>query len=119
MTDNDKLDAMHRHLGALGVERSTAFPPAWRLLWRAGWHVAPPLFIGFWRLAAGTGAAFGLLWGLAMRLLSAFFPVTVTVGSAALAGVSFGLLFAALVRMKARRYNLPPWSEYTGDGTRA
>ena len=115
MKEHEKLEALYRHMEELGVPRTTAFPPSWRILWRLGWYVPPPLFVRFWPLAVGTGLAFGVFWGLAMLLISAFFnAVSVTWFSACLAGVCFGLLFAALVRMKASRYNLPPWTEYGG-----
>lgn len=116
MKEHEKLEAMYRHMDALAVPRATAFPPAWRLMWRIGWHVPPPLFLGFWPLALTTGAAFGLLWGLAMLLMSAYTPVVFSTWAACLTGLLFGLLFSGLVRMKAGRYKLPPWSEYQGQG---
>lgn len=119
MKEHEKLEALYRHMESLGVPRETAFPPAWRVLWRLGWHVPPPLFVGFWPLAVGTGFAFGVFWGLAMLLMSTFTTVSVTWFSACLAGVCFGLLFAALLRMKASRYNLTPWAEYEGRGGQA
>ena len=119
MKEPEKLEALFCHMDALGVPRSTAFPPAWRLLWRAGWRVPPPLFLSFGILAVATGLAFGVFWGLAMLLMSTFTSVSVTWSSACLAGICFGLLFSALMRMKASRYNLPSWADYKGQSGQA
>ncbi|TCZ76924.1 DUF6404 family protein [Lysobacter sp. N42] len=119
MNHHEKLEALYRHAESLGIDRATAAPPAWRLMWRFGWQVPPPLFLGFWPLAFGSGIAFGVLWGLAMLFVAQFRPVFITWRAATLAGVCFGLLFAAVLRLKASRYNLPSWSEYTGTPPRA
>ena len=55
MDHQAKVQAMYRHMDALGVSRSTAAPPLWRLLWRAGIEIPPPLFIPFLSAALGMG----------------------------------------------------------------
>ncbi|UWX03491.1 hypothetical protein H1235_10200 [Pseudoxanthomonas sp. NC8] len=68
MTDPDKLERMRKHMLALGVSPSTAAPPLWKLLWRLGIDLPPPLFMGFWHTALLMGSFFGLFWGLFMWL---------------------------------------------------
>ena len=117
MDHQAKVQAMYRHMDALGVSRSTAAPPLWRLLWRAGIEIPPPLFIPFLSAALGMGAFFGFFWGAFMWLFfwtrqGASFELVG--GASLLAGVMFGLLMAAYLRVVAGRHDLPRWSEYTG-----
>lgn len=117
MTHTEKLEAMKRHMAALGILPSTAAPPAWRLLWRFGVEIPPPIFLGFWRAALYMGAIFGVLWGALMWLLLWAWwgmPLSFILVSALAAGVLFGLLMATYYRYLARKHNLPSWAEYTG-----
>lgn len=117
MNHEVKLQALYRHMDTLGVPRSTVAPPAWRLLWRMGLEVPPPLFIPFLPAALGFGGFFGLFWGATMWL---FFwmrqgaSLALVLGASLLTGVCFGLIMAAYLRAVAKRHNLPAWSEYTG-----
>lgn len=117
MTHAEKLQRMYRHMAALGVSPNTAAPPAWRLLWRLGFDVPPPLFLGFWPLAISMGTVFGVLWGVSMWLLMwarQGVPVSLALAVAVGAGVMFGLLMAAWLRRAARSYALPLWADYSG-----
>lgn len=114
MTHQEKLEALYTHADSLGLSRASVAPPAWRLMWRFGWEVPPPMFLGFWPLALGSGFAFGTLWGLAMALMSLYTPLYISWKASALAGACFGLMFAAFMRVRVVRYNLPAWSQYTG-----
>ena len=118
MDHQEKVQAMYHHMDALGVARSTAAPPAWRLLWRAGINIPPPLFIPFLPAAVGMGAFFGFFWGALMWFF--FFwmrqgaSVEIVGAASLLAGVLFGLLMATYLRVIADRHNLPRWPEYAG-----
>lgn len=119
MIDTNKLQQMYSHLGSLGIAKSTIAPPAYRVAWRFGMDVTPPLFASFAANALFTGALFGVLWGLAMW---AFFwlrfqraiPSGSIVVAAIVAGVLFGLCMAAYFRHVARKNNLPGWAQYGG-----
>lgn len=117
MTHQEKIALMYRHTDALGISRATAAPPAWRLLWRLGAEVPPPLFVPFLPMALATGGFFALGWGLVMWL--AFWsrqgmPVGVVTVSSLAAGVLFGLVMAGIYRYLARKHGLPTWAEYRG-----
>ena len=117
MTHQEKLEAMYRHMAVLGVSKSTAAPPAWRLLWRLGVEVPPPLFTPFMSSALAMGAFFGLFWGLGMWAAlwaRQGVPLAVMAASALAAGALFGLIMAAYYRHLARKHGLPAWAEYTG-----
>jgi len=125
MTHAEKLRCMERHLGALGVPRSLFAPPGYRAAWRMGLELPPPLFTGFLPLAAASGLAFAVLWAalvwLSMRMVHAFMPGAVLAApmqfiavAALAAGTVFGLVMAGVVRYRARKLGLPPWSRYTG-----
>jgi hypothetical protein len=117
MTHHEKLQQMYRHMEILGVSKSTAAPPAWRLLWRLGIEVPPPLFMPFVPGALTMSAFFGLCWGLAMwGILWARqgMPLGIMGVTALTAGLLFGFFMAAYFRHLARKHRLPSWAEYTG-----
>ena len=117
MTHQEKLEAMYRHMAVLGVSKSTAAPPAWRLLWRLGFEVPPPVFAPFAANALAMGAFFGLFWGVgmwAMLWARQGMPLALMATSALAAGTLFGLVMAAYYRHLARKHGLPAWAEYAG-----
>ncbi|WP_425477035.1 DUF6404 family protein [Cognatiluteimonas weifangensis] len=117
MTHTDKLERMQKHMAELGVSPSTAAPPIWKLLWRLGIDLPPPLFMGFLSATFFTGSLFGILWGLFMWLLMwsrQGVPTWLVLSAAASAGVLFGLCMATYFRYLARKHNLPSWATYTG-----
>lgn len=104
-------------MAILGVSKSTAAPPAWRVLWRFGVQVPPPLFCPFAPTALVLGVAFGLLWGLLMGAIlwsRQDTPIALMAVGALFAGALFGLAMTSYFRYLARRHGLPPWAEYTG-----
>ena len=117
MNHREKLERMYRHTDALGIGRSTVAPPAWRLLWRLGAEVPPPLFAPFLPMALATGGFFALGWGLVMWL-GFWSRQGMTFGSAVMlslaAGAIFGLVMAGVYRYLARKHGLPAWAEYRG-----
>ena len=113
------FDARLQHALALieakEVRRSTAAPPIYRLFWRLGWQVPPPLMAGFFSVALLMGSFFGVFWGLAMWLLMwgrAGMPVPMVAAIALLAGVSFGLIMAAILRAQAQNKRIPAWKDF-------
>lgn len=117
MTHEDKLDVMYRHMARIGVPASTAAPSAWRLLWRLGVEVPPPLFTPFWTGALAMGTVFGVFWGLLMWAIQwahQGMPLSLMAVLTLLAGVLFGLSMAVYFRHVSRKHRLPRWTEYTG-----
>lgn len=112
----DKIRRVCAELETRGLAPLAVAPLAFRLLWRTGVALPPPLYLPFAALALGSGALFALLWGGLMWLLvwsqapSLFTPALVW-GATIASGVLFGLAFAGFVRWKARRLRLPRWSE--------
>lgn len=109
---------MHKHMAAMGVSPSTAAPPIWRLLWRLGVELPPPLFMSFWQAAFFMGGFFGVSWGLVMWLVQwsrQGMPFELVLGACASAGVLFGLCMAAYFRYLARKHELPSWEAYIGN----
>jgi membrane associated rhomboid family serine protease len=101
---------MVEELAAQGVGRSTSAPPAYRLAWRLGLRVRPPLYQSFAALVVGMGALFGVLWGLFMWVIfwrpDGHSPTSAIV-TALVTGALFGLLIALFYRWKARSLRLP------------
>ena len=117
MDEAEKRQRMAEHLATLGIKRSTYAPPFYRLLWRLGIDLPPPLFSGFFAIALPGGAFFGAAWGLCFWVFARLVRLPIPdlfIGVAALAcGALFGLVMALLVRLEARRLGLPRWSDYT------
>lgn len=117
MTHSQKVERMYRHMAALGVSRSTAAPPAWRVLWRMGIGAPPPLFMSFLPVALVLGTFFAVFWGL---LMWAFFWAFMGLSTSAVilgsitAGVLFGVFMAAYFRHLAKKHGLPLWADYAG-----
>lgn len=117
MTHQEKLEIMYRHMALLGVPKSTAAPPAWRILWRLGVGVPPPLFASFIPCALAMGAGFALLWGLLMWVIlwgRQGMLLGMSAAAALTAGALFGLIMGAYFRYLARKHRLPSWESYTG-----
>lgn len=108
---------MYRHMAELGVSKSTAAPPAWRVLWRMGIEAPPPLFMSFLPVALGLGTLFAVFWGLPMW---AFFwafmdlPTSAVIIGSLTAGLFFGVSMAAYFRYLANKHGLPLWVHYAG-----
>lgn len=122
MTHSDKLQKLLEHAPHLGISPYTAAPPLYRLLWRLGVEIPPPLFAAFLPNALLMGGFFACGWGLLMWLFTwsgngQVSPVLALL-LALSAGLMFGIAMALYLRSKARQLNLPPWSEYAGRPSR-
>ena len=99
-----------------GIRRSTAAPPLYRLFWKMGLKVPPPLMAGFFSIALLMGSFFGVFWGLVMWLLiwnRTDMPFAIAALLALMAGVLFGLIMAAVLRMQARGRRIPVWKDFS------
>jgi hypothetical protein len=101
---------MIEELAAQGVGRSTAAPPVYRLAWRLGLRIPPPLYQSFGARSLGTGTGFALSYGLVMWNLvwrpDGQTPMHAIVLSL-IAGALFGLFMGLFYRWKARSLRLP------------
>lgn len=117
MTFEEKVQAHIAHARAHHIAKGTAAPLLWRMFWKLGWQLPPPLFLGFATLVLIYGSFFGTFWGLTMYLLdwhARGISVPMALGLAALAGLLFGSLLAAVLRRTARRLALPAWDSHPG-----
>ena len=116
MNQTSKLESYKQHMAAAGVSRFAALPPLWRLFWRLGIKIPPPVFLGFVTNALIFGGFFGLFFGLSMSLLHSLgivgSPVLSSPWLSSIAGVPFGLFMALEQRALAGKLNLGAWSEF-------
>ena len=115
MVSSSQLQRMYSQLDSLGIGKLTYAPPAYRLAWRLGINVTPPLFANFITNALFMGLFFGVFLSLCSWLLSplhlpGFVPSTLT--SVAFAAIFFGLFMATVFRSIAKQHNLPTWSVF-------
>lgn len=121
MTHRQKVDRLVAELGQQGVSSHTAAPLLFRLMWRLGLNVPPPLFLGFVPLTLLMGALFGIPWGIFMwfwvwQAEGLIAGMAVAIPSSVFAGVLFGIAMAWLSRREATRLGLPTsWEEYPED----
>lgn len=115
MTHVQKVDRLIVEMKQKGLSPFTVAPPLFRLFWKLGWNVKPPLFMSFVSMTLMMGIIFGVLWGVIMWL----FPLHalsgslyVAVGIPAAAGLMFGVIMAAYFRWKAKKLGLPRWNNY-------
>jgi len=102
--------AITEELRGQGVGAYTSAPPLYRLAWRSGLRVRPPLYQPFAALAVGTGIWFAVAGGLAMWLLSwraEGLGVTNVLVRAVVTGTVFGLSLAFYYRWKASKLRCP------------
>jgi Family of unknown function (DUF6404) len=116
MTHREKVERLITDLGGRGVGRSEVAPPLFRLLWRLGIEVPPPLFMGFLPITLIFSPLFGLGWGVTVGLVTwarvgavdMEWLVPFSIGT----GLLFGLAMAGYFRWKADKMRLPPWEDY-------
>ena len=97
-------------LHAQGMGRYTAAPPAYRLAWRLGIRVPPPIYQSFFSFAFRAGAGFAVGFGLLMWILfwrSEQHSLMRVLLTSIIAGVVFGLSMAAVYRSQRKRFRLP------------
>jgi hypothetical protein len=114
--DEKALNWMFDDLGNRGLTKSTIAPPAFRLAWKLGVQVAPPMFASFVANFLIMGIFFGVAWG-GMMWLMFWQNQTRMTGSIALlaaagAGIMFGLCMATYYRILRSRHKLPDWEDY-------
>ena len=123
MDHEARVQALYRHLDKLGASRIDVVPPLWRLLWRFGFHLAPPPFQSFGFNAVLTGGSFAIALGLFLWWISPqSYPLPTFVGYMAFISVAFGLAMATYARYLARRFQLGNWDDYgieAGEDARA
>ena len=110
-----KLSAALERLATTGIRRGNFSPPMHRLLWRLGVQIPPPHFASFTANFLLAGVWFGLAWGALMwffRWESQSMPLANALGTAALAGILFGLSMAFYYRYGARKNALPSWKNF-------
>ena len=106
----ERMLAITDALRAQRVGAYTSAPPIYRLAWRVGLRLRPPLYQAFGVLALGMGIWFGVMWGLLMWFWLWRFEqrsIAGAVVASLVAGTFFGLTMAAYYRRRASRLRLP------------
>ena len=96
-----------------GLRSWSSQPPAWRLLWRFGVRIPPPLFMNAWGVALTFGIYFALFWG-AMQFVAWLIPGLSHDAPFILwelAGLMVGALVACLHATRRHNLGLPTWRD--------
>ena len=122
MTQSSKIESYTQHMAAKGIGESTAFPPAWHMLWSVGVKLPPPPFLGFVSLTLIAGGMFGPLFALGAWLLgnrgAREMPASEALWVALAMGAVFGLIMAAYYRNLARKHRLGSWAAFSASARR-
>jgi hypothetical protein len=109
--ESNRTEAL-RLLKATGIRESNYRPPLLRLMWRLGFQVPPPHFVGFARIAWVMGVFMSVSWGSIMWLVqwrSMNLPLSVAFGCSVIVGALFGLCMATYYAHGRKKHNLPAW----------
>jgi hypothetical protein len=120
MTHEEKLRRMGQHLPKLGIAEAMFAPPAYKLLWKLGLKVAPPVFAGplhcflmgfiaITLMMALLGWLVPLPFEARMQREFGFWAVPLAMG------VLGGLMSMVWLPYQFKRYRLPSWDEYRGE----
>lgn len=114
-----KIECLQLELASRGVKKNAAAPPFFRLLWKLGLEVPPPLFLSFAQNASFLGGLFAVGWGLWMWAWLYFCmkpvkPIPLFLMSF-FAGLIFGLAMAGWVKWQNRKLKLPLWQNYPAE----
>lgn len=98
MKFNEKTKYLEQLLVESGEKKAWGSPPLYKLFWKFGWEIPPPLFQSFKMNFLCFGGYFGIFWGTTMYF---FFwrkdegnDLTINIAAAILAGVLFGVSMA-------------------------
>ncbi len=109
-----KREEALRLLKASGMRESNYLPPIVRLLWRLGFQVPPPHFVGAPAVALVAGVFFGVTWAALMWLVlwrATEFSFVHALMAAALAGLLFGVSMSAYYAYGRKKHRLPTWND--------
>jgi hypothetical protein len=117
MNQFKKLELYKQYMEAAGVNKDTAFPPLWRIFWRIGIKIPPPIFLGFLlNLLIFVGCncllyilitwVFRIFGGNDQTLKQPLFMLGITLSMAVPAAYQQYEL--------AKRHNLGSWVSFTG-----
>ena len=115
MQFSEKIEYLIKDLEAKGEKKSNAAPPLYKLFWRIGWELPPPIFASFLQNTIIQGVLFGIPWGMFMWFVlwrRQNGHLWVACLAAAFAGISFGIIMAHLWSKKNKKLGLGSWDQY-------
>ena len=123
MNNQDKVDKLIVELGDQGYSEFTVAPPVFRVLWKLGIAIPPPLFMSFWSILGLMGFVFAIVFGIFVALLLTAMwlmgienvPIMQALVATLCAGLLFGAIMATYFRYQARKLRLPSWGDYPTD----
>ena len=118
MTTFEKIELAVEDLRARHIRDSMTAPLPYRLLWRIGIAIPPPLFQSFLGLLILHGVLFGGFMGAILACTDRRLAPDGATVLGTISGAVFGLVMAIHFRLEARRRGLPRWGDFPyGSGT--
>jgi hypothetical protein len=114
MSKARKIDAIKEELARREIPWESVVPPLWRLSWRCGFVLPPPLFAGFmgnFLVACTFLFPFFLFCDYVLRWSHPFSVVSTVLRTWPLA-VIIGAVQSVKTRREANRLGVPKWSEF-------
>jgi membrane associated rhomboid family serine protease len=116
MKFKDKIKSLEKTLVENGEKKGLASPPLFRLFWKLGWNIRPPLFQSFKMNSLYFGGSFTVimeiiyLFMLGMR--SEYHDPLIDIVAAIVSGLVFGLAMAWTIEKKKQKLKLSRWDEF-------
>jgi len=114
MTEKEKREAFFAEMQAIGVKKNEQKPPLYRLLWKLGVNIAPPLYASGTQLVLVDVFLAGGFWAFWMWLIVWKESPGVSLAGGLLFGLLFGLMMRVQIESKRKKYGITgDWSEFT------
>ena len=118
MTFDEKIAIYEQVLISKGEKKSNASPPLYRLLWKLGLELPPPIFAGFIHNLIVQGGMFAIGWGTIMWFMmwrNEGKSLYVAIAASLFAGILFGIAMAVVWRRRNKKLGLGPWKNFPGN----
>ncbi|MDF7809583.1 DUF6404 family protein [Pontiellaceae bacterium B12219] len=116
MKFKDKIQTVEKMLVERGEKKRLASPPLFRLFWKLGWKIPPPLFqsfkINFLCFGGSFSVIMGIIYYFMLGMRSEHHDPQLDIIAILVSGLFFGLATAWTIEKKKQKLNLSKWDQF-------
>ncbi|MDF7809069.1 DUF6404 family protein [Pontiellaceae bacterium B12219] len=116
MNFKDKIESLEKFLIESGEKKGLASPPLFRLFWKLGSNIPPPLFLSFKMNALCFGGPFSVIMGFIyfsmLGFRSEYHDPLIDIAAAIVTGFVFGWAMAWTIEKKKQKLKLGRWDQF-------